>query len=44
MYATDMKSVQGISINTYSPKKKIYPLISGANAVNDSMIAYGYAR
>ncbi|KAJ7971524.1 subtilisin-like protease SBT4.14 [Quillaja saponaria] len=33
----------GISINTFAPKKKMYPLISGGLAVNSSGDSYGNA-
>ncbi|XP_058088112.1 subtilisin-like protease SBT4.14 [Magnolia sinica] len=35
------KKLSGISINTFSPKKQVYPLISGANAANTSSTSYG---
>ncbi|KAG5553339.1 hypothetical protein RHGRI_011269 [Rhododendron griersonianum] len=35
--------IRGISINTFSPKKQMYPLISGAQAANISGQQYGNA-
>ncbi|KAL5974625.1 hypothetical protein ACLOJK_031295 [Asimina triloba] len=38
------KTIPGISINTFSPKMRVYPLISGANAANkSSKVFYGSA-
>ncbi|XLU82915.1 hypothetical protein S245_006335, partial [Arachis hypogaea] len=37
------KKVTGVSINTFSPKKKMYPLISGDLAINASGDSYGNA-
>ncbi|GFY93410.1 subtilisin-like serine endopeptidase family protein [Actinidia rufa] len=35
--------VSGISINTFSPRKQLYPLTSGSHAANASAKAYGNA-